>query len=833
MSLEFCVGYAQEPFATLCREYLGSDVYPAADFRLEWGPIFHRGRLNGTARLLVVGQDPAASETFVRRILVGIAGQRTQGFMHRLGLTRSYVLINTFLYSVYGQGGGNRHAKDGAIAQYRDRWIDAILAQGSIEAVIALGELADQAWIGWKDRHPGQPGRDLPYRHITHPTQPDSASGGDPTKQADLTRKLLANWSEALTALHGSIQHPDVATPLRTYGTTWQTDDLDAIPPVDLPPGIPAWMRDQDHWAQRVGSSPALKRANLTITVPSTGMSAATSANANASGATARAITAGASGSPSPATPAVGLRGAVVTMKSPSSGVLADHVVWIEGKTIRDIRPADAPAPAGLEGVKPITTNGYIFPGLIDLHNHLAYDVLPLWDVPRKFTNRAQWSGLVGYRRNVSAPMSTVAKLPGMLPAICRYVECKAIMGGATTSQGIKLVNEAGIATFFRGLLRNVEIMDDPALPSASARIADVAAKDAVTFLAALKREKTCYLLHLSEGTDDIAREHFLALKEKGAQWAITAALSGIHCVALKPADFEVLAKFGASMVWSPTSNLLLYNQTSDVLAARSAGLKIGLGPDWSPSGSKNMLGELKTARLHSQAMNGALSDEAIVAMATREAADILRWTKVGTLAPGNIADLIVVAKRGTDPYKSLIEARETDLHLVMIGGVPRYGIPSIMESMLPAAEQVTVGGQKRSLNLLASPPMSGVPQPIIEELSLEGASTRLKSAFDNVGSNSKAAPYLASVALHLNGGWRLGLDEIDEDGFEMRPLVGLKGDSRRRGVTRPLTGNGPLPASIRLDPLTVADDPHYLGAMKAQKNLPPHIAEGLEDLYS
>jgi hypothetical protein len=35
---------------------------------MEWGPILHRGRLDGTARILVIGQDPAQHETVVRRI---------------------------------------------------------------------------------------------------------------------------------------------------------------------------------------------------------------------------------------------------------------------------------------------------------------------------------------------------------------------------------------------------------------------------------------------------------------------------------------------------------------------------------------------------------------------------------------------------------------------------------------------------------------------------------------------------------------------------------------------------------------------------------------------
>src|SRR5512147_2105399 len=102
MSHPFDPGYFQEPFSTLANDYPGEDVYPPSQFRVEWGPIFHRGRLDGSARVLVIGQYPAQHETIVRRILVGEAGRRLQGFLTKLGITTSYVLINTYLYSVYG-----------------------------------------------------------------------------------------------------------------------------------------------------------------------------------------------------------------------------------------------------------------------------------------------------------------------------------------------------------------------------------------------------------------------------------------------------------------------------------------------------------------------------------------------------------------------------------------------------------------------------------------------------------------------------------------------------------------------------------------------------------
>src|SRR5262245_61465911 len=145
MAIPFCPGYVREPFATLVANYAGQEAHPLKDFRVEWGPVFHRGRLDGSARILVIGQDPAQHEMVVRRILVGTAGKRVHGFLKRLGFDLSYVLINTFLYSVFGQGGGSRQINNPQITAYRNGWIKAILDSSRIEAVVAFGGLAKQA----------------------------------------------------------------------------------------------------------------------------------------------------------------------------------------------------------------------------------------------------------------------------------------------------------------------------------------------------------------------------------------------------------------------------------------------------------------------------------------------------------------------------------------------------------------------------------------------------------------------------------------------------------------------------------------------------------------
>jgi len=264
---EFDPGPVAGPFLALAQAYPGAETYPAQSFRVEWGPIFHRGRLDGSARVLVIGQDPAESEDVTRRILVGTAGHRVQGFLAKLGITRSYIMVNTFLYSVYGQQGGEKHKDDAAIIAYRNGWLAALTGTAQLDAVIALGALADDAWGKFKNQAAADIAS-LPYAHITHPTAPESASGGDPRKLATGIAAMLANWNTALTRLHPLIAHPDVPGPLTPYGEKFAAGDYVEIPEVDLPPGLPDWMRSPADWAQRTGTTAAAKRATITITIP-------------------------------------------------------------------------------------------------------------------------------------------------------------------------------------------------------------------------------------------------------------------------------------------------------------------------------------------------------------------------------------------------------------------------------------------------------------------------------------------------------------------------------------------------------------------------------------
>jgi 5-methylthioadenosine/S-adenosylhomocysteine deaminase len=288
------------------------------------------------------------------------------------------------------------------------------------------------------------------------------------------------------------------------------------------------------------------------------------------------------------------------------------------------------------------------------------------------------------------------------------------------------------------------------------------------------------------------------------------------------------MAEKGASMVWSPLSNLLLYGGTARIADAKQAGVRMGIGSDWSPSGSKNLLGELKVAHLASQAAGGVLSDTEIVALATVNAAAILHWQdQLGSIEAGKRADFLVLDTAPQNPYEALLKAGESAVQLVMINGVARYGEPDIMKSLGASGENVTVGGHKRMLHLAQK-----TSDPDVASIRLDQARKTLAKALKDL---PKLKPPAKLAAFPQPLTWFLALDELGPTGMDVRPHLPMFGRPTMAAAKGPaVLKAGPLKLkSLKLDSLTVADDADFLDLIAREKNLPAFVKEGLPQLYS
>jgi imidazolonepropionase-like amidohydrolase len=525
-----------------------------------------------------------------------------------------------------------------------------------------------------------------------------------------------------------------------------------------------------------------------------------------------------------PSTDAYVLEGRVVTMGP--RGVITNGRIYLRGRLISGVGAAGEPVPPGFASAPHVATGGTIYPGLIELHNHLSYNAMPLWEVPTTYSNNGQWRGGDDYTRKITKPSQVLGQSPGVLQALVRYVECRAMLGGVTTTQGITLANAGSLTRHYKGLVRNVEAPADPELAAANTNIANPLNNGAAAYLAKLGQQPGAYLQHLSEGTDKTARGWFLRLKLPApGGWAVTKALSGIHSAALEREDFDALAGAGASMVWSPLSNYLLYGQTAKLQAVKDSQILMALGSDWAPSGTKNLLGELKVAWLASQANpdsqgNRVFSPEAIVRMATINPAKILGWDRrLGSIEPDRWADLLVVKGTTKDPFLHLIEAREPSISLVLIDGIPRLGQPSLMNRFGPGTEQITIGGKTRILNLT-----DPGGDPLVGAESLGHATATLANGMAHLPElaaavdNASASGAFAGAADSGGTAWRIVPD------FEEDDVVGgfaHADEPYAYWVTR-----------MTLDPITVADDPNHLRSLVAARNLPAFVKSGLPPLY-
>jgi len=222
-----------------------SAVGDNSTFWYAFGPVLYRGRLDGSARVLGIASDPGPSEClpFARRALIGDSGQKTQGFLSRLGLTRSYVLVNAFAVALRpsqktkGLKVLNTHPQ---IRSARHALYNGLLAGGAIEAIVAFGEVAHRAYDLWAASNPVV--GSVPIFKLAHPAAVDRSASGDDA--------ALRAWQSAVATLRTIVTpDPDGDATGPHFGAYWTEVDYARIPRWDLPSMAPAYVGD-DSWGR-------------------------------------------------------------------------------------------------------------------------------------------------------------------------------------------------------------------------------------------------------------------------------------------------------------------------------------------------------------------------------------------------------------------------------------------------------------------------------------------------------------------------------------------------------------------------------------------------------
>jgi 5-methylthioadenosine/S-adenosylhomocysteine deaminase len=456
-----------------------------------------------------------------------------------------------------------------------------------------------------------------------------------------------------------------------------------------------------------------------------------------------------------PFDPAQGIliRGTVVTMDAAGTILHNGSVLVRNGKIVATWAGQKPPKGTEIGSAVQIDlgSKARIFPGLINLHNHPTYNMLELWPAPSSHTqpslgrplgtepyaNRYQWNLMLGnaspeLRRLVDTPQTLLISGLNLYPEIGKYSEIKAMLGGETAVEG-----GPSDPTTDDILIRNVGSLNfgRDRIDSRVLSIDGLTGSDLNSLLTRMQNGQIdAWITHLAEGVRDnqrragdtfSSRAEFATLTSKGL---LTDTTVIIHGNGLEPDDFAAMRAapsirldgtgdgLGAKLVWSPLSNLLLYGQTALVYHALKAGVVISLGTDWSPSGSRNLLDELKVADITlrdprllgvdrdlipSLSITGKGADaretaeialdKLLVEMVTSNPAKTLHWTdEVGSIEPDKFADLVLITKPQhssaaglpDSPYRNLIDATEEDVRLVLVNGEPLSGDVALMAAL-------------------------------------------------------------------------------------------------------------------------------------------------------
>ena len=384
------------------------------------------------------------------------------------------------------------------------------------------------------------------------------------------------------------------------------------------------------------------------------------------------------------------LKGRVVTMNTEEDVINDGNVLVRDGKIEAVWGGDNIPQNVDLTGVQIVDTNGTIYPGLIDAHNHMHYNHIPLWDFEVHtstkseeggYSNRNQWKNNPNYKRDISWMKTFVqtASMWNMADQQMKYAEVMAVAGGVTAVQGSPSSNTDAWDSM---LSRNIELYNfggDGIHTKVTTLESDYTGSHITSGNAS--GSLNAWYLHLSEGVDESSRAEFDILVQNNL---LVGELVVVHGTALTSTEFQMMGDVGADLAWSPLSNLLLYGDTTDVVAADQAGVRISLAPDWGPSGSKNVLHELKVADLwNTNNLNSYFSDYDLATMVTKNPALGNNWDdSVGTINAGLYADLVVMDTFHQDPYRNLIEAIDADVRLTIVNGQPVFGDVDIMSEL-------------------------------------------------------------------------------------------------------------------------------------------------------
>ncbi len=280
-----------------------------------------------------------------------------------------------------------------------------------------------------------------------------------------------------------------------------------------------------------------------------------------------------------------------------------------------------------------------IFPGLINSHDHLDFNLFPPLG-NKVYHSYREWGEDIHHR--CKETMADVLRVP--MDVRVKWGVYKNLFAGVTT-----VVNHGAKLTL-NGPVIDVR-QDAVSLHSVGFE------KNWRWKLNQPRWRKKIFAMHAGEGTDDTSNKEI----DKLTRWNLTRKkIVAIHGIAMQPEQ----AAFFKALVWCPASNYFLFNTTAmvDTLKQKTP---VVFGTDSTLTAQWNIWEQLRQARA-----TALLTDKELFAAVTRSAADVWELGKRGLLLPGYRADLVIARANGyRDGMDAFFAVDTQDILLVISGG--------------------------------------------------------------------------------------------------------------------------------------------------------------------
>ncbi len=311
--------------------------------------------------------------------------------------------------------------------------------------------------------------------------------------------------------------------------------------------------------------------------------------------------------------------------------------------------------------------NHFLYPGLINAHDHLEMNLYPLMGKPL-YNNYTEWA------RDIYKPKeSPVKEIEGV------DIKDRLLWGGIKN-----LISGVTTVVHHNPWHRILSKENFPV------RVIETAWAHSLAFEKTIQKKfpakQVPFVIHAAEGVDEFAAREIEQLSKLGLLKENTVL---VHAVAVNEMNSQLLQKNNASIVWCPSSNQFMFNQTSPIDLLKNR-VRVALGTDSTMTGPATLLDEMRAALKSKMA-----TPEEIFEMVTRSPAQIFGLQQP-EIEIGNRADLWIAPKRRENYLDNIFNVHSPDINAVFVNGELRYGDLAVADSIDSKGYACFISGMKK-----------------------------------------------------------------------------------------------------------------------------------------